>query len=68
MNEEVELVYLSEFARRLGKSEKAVRTTVGRDLKRAPADKTYPVALKVGPHWAFRRSDVDAFFARQAGA
>lgn len=54
-----DVIYIPEAAKRLGKTETALRAMLQRGSKNAPA------AIKVGIKWAFERKEFDRFIKRR---
>jgi predicted DNA-binding transcriptional regulator AlpA len=61
MNQQSEVLYVPDLARKLGRTEAAIRTAVNRK-----AD-WLPPAFSMGRRLAWRVTDVDKFLAAQAG-
>jgi predicted DNA-binding transcriptional regulator AlpA len=60
MNQQSDILYVPDLARKLGRTEAAIRTGVNRGAE------WLPPSFPMGRRLAWRRVDVDAFLAQQA--
>lgn len=63
-----DVIYIEDVAKRLGKTETAVRALFHRDSKLGSRKKTLPPAIRIGRRIAWRVADFDAWLAAKAGA
>lgn len=61
-----DVLYIPDMARKLGRTEAAIRAAVQRDRSRGSRKKALPPAFKLGSMWCWRVADVDAWLARKA--
>lgn len=62
-----DVLYIPDMARKLGRTEAAIRAAVQRDQSRGSRKKALPPAFKLGGLWAWRAVDVDHWLAVKAG-
>lgn len=65
---EADVLYVPDMARKLGRTEAAIRTAIERDRLRGSRKKSLPPPFKLGGKWAWRRADFEAWLAEKAGA
>lgn len=63
-----DVLYIPDLAKKLGRTESAIRVAVQRDAHLGVRKKRLPPAFKMGRLWAWRVTDVDAWLAKKAGA
>jgi len=66
MTNQSEVLYIAGLAKKLGRTESAIRAAVQRDQSRGSRKKALPPAFKLGNMWCWRERDVDAWLAEKA--
>jgi predicted DNA-binding transcriptional regulator AlpA len=61
-----DVLYIPDMARKLGRTEAAIRAAVQRDQLRGSRKKALPPSFKLGSRHAWRRVDVEEWLARKA--